>query len=125
MSAASPNDIRGLRAPLSFHIGAGSVKVTDHVGPVRGYASSGSVTVDALIREGESRLDCELGSVALNLAVGSDVRVRGTGELGSVTIGGRNLTGGLTVAGEEQVVGNGTATLDVHVRLGTAKVTLP
>jgi hypothetical protein len=59
----------------------------------------------------------ESGSLAITLADDSNVTVTSEAQLGRVT-----WTGGHTGAGDEVVMGNGSARLDVQVVMGHAQV---
>ena len=79
-------------------------------------SQAGSVTVEGLISVGRSRLKVESGSLALNLARGANVTIRGEARLGRISW----PDGGDKV--DEYVVGNGSARLDVAVVMGMATV---
>ena len=109
-----------LTGGLRFAVDAGSLKAMDCSGPVDGRVASGSAQLEWLLDRGSSRLRCELGSIKVLLDRRSDVTIKARAELGSVDLG-KNSAGGLN-AQRELVVGTGTATLDIDVSLGSAKV---
>ncbi|HYN68534.1 MAG TPA: hypothetical protein VES93_16750 [Ornithinibacter sp.] len=109
-----------LEGGLRFVVEAGSLKAVDCSGPIDGRVEAGSAKLDWLLDRGESSLSCELGSVRLRLDPRSDVTVHARAELGSVELGGRSDQ--RSTSGRDLVVGAGTATLDIKVELGSAKV---
>jgi hypothetical protein len=121
-------DVRGLRGALGFTVTAGSLRVEDCAGPLRGAVRAGGAKIEARPTSGESSVRVESGSVVLRLLRGSDVRVRARAELGEVRFDGVSAGGkfGDDLSGDrvhERVVGNGTATFDLDVTMGSAKVT--
>lgn len=78
---------------------------------------AGQATVKGRIATGRSRIRCESGSLAVNLDDGSNVTVRAESQLGKVA-----WAGGHSGAGDEVVMGNGAARLDVGVVMGHATV---
>lgn len=78
---------------------------------------AGQATVKGRIATGRSRIRCESGSLAVNLDDDSNVTVRAEAQLGKVA-----WAGGHSGAGDEVVMGNGAARLDVGVVMGHATV---
>jgi hypothetical protein len=117
-------DVQGLRGTFGFTVTAGSLKVEDCSGPLRGQIRAGSARIEARPTFGESSVRLESGSLVLRLLRGSDVRVRTRCELGEIKFDGVTR-GGTTGEGQERVVGDGTATFDLDVTMGSAKVTTP
>jgi hypothetical protein len=78
---------------------------------------AGQATVTGRIATGRSRIRCESGSLVVNLDDDSNVTVRAESQLGKVT-----WAGGHSGAGDEVVMGNGAARLDVGVVMGHATV---
>lgn len=78
---------------------------------------AGQATVTGRIATGRSRVRCESGSLVVNLEDGSNVTVRAESQLGKVA-----WAGGHSGAGDEVVMGNGAARLDVGVVMGHATV---
>lgn len=102
----------------------GKVRVTAGAAKVSGVAEvsdmliqAGQGTVDGAIVTGRSRIRCESGSLVIKLADESNVSVSTESQLGRVA-----WTGGHSGAGDEVVMGNGTARLDVGVVMGHAQV---
>jgi hypothetical protein len=121
-------DVHALRGPLTFSVTAGSVRATDCSGPVDGVVRAGSAKLDLRPQQGRSTVRVESGSVDLKLMPGSDVRVTAHAELGEVKVRSSDgTTSRLLESGEarELVVGNGTATFDLDVVMGSVKVRVP
>lgn len=78
---------------------------------------AGQATVKGRITTGRSRIRCESGSLAVQLDDESNVTVRAESQLGKVA-----WAGGHSGAGDEVVMGNGAARLDVGVVMGHATV---
>ncbi|OYO18129.1 hypothetical protein CGZ93_16400 [Enemella dayhoffiae] len=78
---------------------------------------AGQATVKGRIATGRSRIRCESGSLTVQLDDDSNVTVRAESQLGKVV-----WAGGHTGAGDEVVMGNGAAKLDVGVVMGHAAV---
>lgn len=78
---------------------------------------AGQATMKGRITTGRSRIRCESGSLVVNLEDGSNVTVRAESQLGKVA-----WAGGHSGAGDEVVMGNGAARLDVGVVMGHATV---
>ncbi|WP_432558966.1 hypothetical protein [Granulicoccus sp. GXG6511] len=78
---------------------------------------AGQATVKGRIATGRSRLRCESGSLVVELDDDSNVTVRAESQLGKVA-----WAGGHSGAGDEVVMGNGAARLDVGVVMGHATV---
>ncbi|WP_425310025.1 hypothetical protein AADG42_15065 [Ammonicoccus fulvus] len=78
---------------------------------------AGQATVKGRIATGRSRIRCESGSLVVNLDDDSNVTVRAEAQLGKVA-----WAGGHQGAGDEVVMGNGAARLDVGVVMGHATV---
>lgn len=78
---------------------------------------AGQATVKGRISTGRSRLRCESGSLVVELDDDSNVTVKADAQLGRVA-----WAGGHSGAGDEVVMGNGAARLDVGVVMGHATV---
>lgn len=78
---------------------------------------AGQATVKGRITTGRSRIRCESGSLVVQLDDESNVTVRAESQLGKVA-----WTGGHSGSGDEVVMGNGAARLDVGVVMGHATV---
>ncbi|MGJ3507563.1 hypothetical protein [Enemella sp. A6] len=78
---------------------------------------AGQATIKGEITTGRSRIRSESGSLHVHLDDDSNVTVRAEAQLGRVV-----WTGGHSGSGDEVVMGNGSARLDVGVVMGQAKV---
>ncbi|OYN92298.1 hypothetical protein [Parenemella sanctibonifatiensis] len=78
---------------------------------------AGQVTVEGRIRTGRNRIRCESGSLIVRLAEGSNVTVHADTQLGRIAWSGQH-----SGSGDEVVMGNGAARLDVSVVMGYAQI---
>lgn len=78
---------------------------------------AGQATIKGTITTGRSRIRSESGSLHVQLEDDSNVTVRAESQLGRVV-----WTGGHSGAGDEVVMGNGSARLDVGVVMGQARI---
>ncbi|WP_375423351.1 hypothetical protein [uncultured Friedmanniella sp.] len=100
-----------------IRVTAGSAKLLD-VNQVNDVlVQAGSATIKGAVNRGRNRVRAESGSLAITLADDSNVTVTSESQLGRVT-----WSGGHTGAGDEVVMGNGSAKLDVQVVMGHAQV---
>jgi hypothetical protein len=102
----------------SVRVTAGGAKLLDVTEIADALVQAGQATVRGLFRSGRSRIRVESGSLTLQLAEGSDVTVATDAQLGKVSWGGSHA--GFT--GDEVVLGQGSARLDVEVVMGHASV---
>jgi hypothetical protein len=117
-------EIVGITQGLRFRATAGSVKATGCAGPVDGVLQAGSAKLE-LRPTGASRVRCESGSVELRLLPGSDVTVRTDIELGDLKVYDADGTTSVPSPRNPVVVGQGTATFDLEMVMGSAKVRRP
>lgn len=96
---------------------AGGAKMTGVCEANDVLVQAGQATMKGKVTTGRSRVRCESGSLNLHLEEGSNVTVRGESQLGKVA-----WAGGHSGAGDEVVMGNGSARLDVGVVMGHAVV---
>jgi hypothetical protein len=78
---------------------------------------AGQATIKGAVKTGRSRIRAESGSLNLELADDSNVTVKTEAQLGKVS-----WTGGHNGLGDEVVMGNGSARLDVEVVMGYAQI---
>ena len=115
---------------LVFAIDAGSISVEGVTGAIHGRVSAGRAVIDGFegpldlsvaagdlrargrLTRGDSRIQCDVGRVTVDLLEGSDVRIDRHVSMGSVDV-------------DTQVVGSGRASLDVTVSLGSVRVRTP
>lgn len=96
---------------------AGGAKITGINEAHDVLVQAGQATVKGSITTGRSRVRCESGSLNVQLADESNVTVRAEAQLGKVA-----WSGGHSGAGDEVVMGNGSARLDVGVVMGHCQV---
>jgi hypothetical protein len=117
--------VRDILASIHAEVQAGSLVVQGFVGPLDLAASAGSIRAEGSLREGSSRIRCDMGSIRIALAPDSDVRVSATANMGKV-----NLDNGTENRGrgrhwgerQEAVYGSGTASLDIESEMGSVTV---
>jgi hypothetical protein len=78
---------------------------------------AGQATIHGAIATGRNRIRAESGSLSITLADESNVTVTGDAQLGKVS-----WAGGHSGAGDEVVMGNGSAKLEIEVVMGHAQV---
>ncbi len=78
---------------------------------------AGQATIKGAIKTGRNRIRAESGSLSITLHDDSNVTVKGESQLGKVS-----WSGGHSGAGDEVVMGNGSAKLDIEVVMGHAQV---
>jgi hypothetical protein len=93
--------VRDILAPIHAEVQAGSLVIQGFSGPLDLAASAGSIRAEGSLREGSSRIRCEMGSIRIALAPDSDVRVSASARMGKV-----NLDNGTTTRGRERPWGN-------------------
>jgi hypothetical protein len=96
---------------------AGAAKLLDVEEVKDALVQAGQATIKGTITRGRSRIRAESGSLSVHLADASNVTVHGEAQLGKVS-----WSGGHTGAGDEVVMGNGSARLDIEVVMGHAAV---
>ena len=96
---------------------AGGAKLLDVTEINDALIQAGSATIKGAIKTGRNRIRAESGSLSVTLADDSNVTVSGDSQLGRIS-----WSGGHSGAGDEVVMGNGSAKLDVEVVMGHAQV---
>jgi hypothetical protein len=96
---------------------AGGAKLLDVAEINDALIQAGSATIKGTITTGRSRVRAESGSLNIQLGDNSNVTVHGDSQLGRVS-----WTGGHSGAGDEVVMGNGSARLEIEVLMGHAQV---
>lgn len=102
----------------SIRVTAGGARLLDVSEIADALIQAGQATVKAAITGGRSRIRVESGSLNLQLSDASNVTITTDAQLGKVSWGGAHA--GFT--GDEVVMGNGSARLDVEVVMGHASV---
>jgi hypothetical protein len=98
-------------------ITAGGAKLLDVREINDALVQAGQATIHGAITTGRNRIRAESGSLSITLADESNVTVHGDAQLGKVS-----WAGGHSGAGDEVVMGNGSAKLDIEVVMGHAQV---
>ncbi len=96
---------------------AGGAKLLDVAEINDALIQAGQATIQGAITTGRNRIRAESGSLSITLADESNVTVKGDAQLGKVS-----WAGGHSGAGDEVVMGNGSAKLDIEVVMGHAQV---
>jgi hypothetical protein len=96
---------------------AGGAKLLDVTEINDALIQAGSATIKGAIKTGRNRIRAESGSLSITLGDDSNVTVTGESQLGRIS-----WSGGHTGAGDEVVMGNGSAKLDVEVVMGHAQI---
>lgn len=109
----------GVRHLGKVRVTAGGAKLLDVEEINDALIQAGQATIKGSIKTGRSRVRAESGSLSIHLTDDSNVTVKGDSQLGKVSWAGQH-----TGAGDEVVMGNGSARLDVEVVMGYATVTV-
>jgi hypothetical protein len=96
---------------------AGGAKLLDVTEVNDALIQAGQATIKGSIKTGRNRIRAESGSLSITLGDDSNVTVKGDAQLGKVS-----WSGGHSGHGDEVVMGNGSAKLDVEVVMGHAQV---
>jgi hypothetical protein len=117
--------VRNILAPIHAEVQAGSMVIQGFAGPLDLTAQAGSIRAEGSLREGSSRIRCEMGSIRLALTPDSDVRVSASASIGRINLDngtqerGRGRTWGDR---QEAVFGAGTASLVIESEMGSVTV---
>ena len=101
----------------NVRVTAGGAKLLDVTEVNDALVQAGQATIKGAITTGRNRIRAESGSLSITLADDSNVTVTGEAQLGKIS-----WSGGHTGAGDEVVMGNGSAKLDVEVVMGHAQI---
>ena len=96
---------------------AGAAKLLDVAEINDALIQAGQATIKGTIRTGRNRVRTESGTLSITLADDSNVTISGEAQLGKIS-----WTGGHSGAGDEVVMGSGSAKLDIEVVMGHAQV---
>jgi hypothetical protein len=96
---------------------AGAAKLLDVAEINDALVQAGQATIKGTIKTGRNRVRAESGTLSINLADDSNVTVTGEAQLGKIS-----WAGGHSGAGDEVVMGSGSARLDIEVVMGHAQV---
>jgi hypothetical protein len=96
---------------------AGAAKLLDVAEINDALVQAGQATIKGTIKTGRNRIRAESGTLSISLADDSNVTVTGEAQLGKIS-----WAGGHSGAGDEVVMGSGSARLDIEVVMGHAQV---
>jgi hypothetical protein len=96
---------------------AGSARLLDVAEINDALIQAGQATIKGTITSGRSRIRAESGSLSISLTDDSDVTVTGEAQLGKIS-----WAGGHNGAGDEVVMGTGSAKLEIEVVMAHAQV---
>jgi hypothetical protein len=96
---------------------AGAAKLLDVAEINDALIQAGQATIKGTIKTGRNRVRAESGTLSITLADDSNVTVTGEAQLGRIS-----WAGGHSGAGDEVVMGSGSARLDIEVVMGHAQV---
>jgi hypothetical protein len=100
-----------------IRVTAGGARLLDVAEINDALVQAGQATIKGAIKTGRNRIRAESGSLSITLHDESNVTVKSEAQLGRVS-----WSGGHTGAGDEVVMGNGSARLDVEVVMGHAAI---
>jgi hypothetical protein len=112
--------VRGVEGPIRADIQAGSATIDGFRGALNLSVQAGSVKASGRLDHDESRINCDAGSVSLNLEPGSSVRISARASMGKVELPGDSAINGGGV--RAATVGDGDATLSIECHMGSVKV---
>jgi hypothetical protein len=116
--------VRGIRAPIRAEVQAGSTKIEDFTYPIDLDVQAGSVKAYGRLTEGASRIQCQAGSVKIDLDPTSSVKIKAKTSLGRISLPDVPSVVGLGSSGSQAQIGAGAATLDIDAELGSVQVTV-
>jgi hypothetical protein len=96
---------------------AGAAKLLDVTEISDALVQAGQATIKGTIKTGRNRIRAESGSLSITLTDDSDVTVTGEAQLGKIS-----WAGGHNGAGDEVVMGNGSAKLEIELVMAHAQV---
>jgi hypothetical protein len=96
---------------------AGAAKLLDVAEINDVLVQAGQATIKGTIKTGRNRIRAESGTLSISLADDSNVTITGEAQLGKIS-----WAGGHSGAGDEVVMGSGSARLDIEVVMGHAQV---
>jgi hypothetical protein len=104
--------VEGVTGAIQGRVSAGRAAIEGFEGPVDLAVAAGDLRARGRLTQGDSRIQCDVGRVTVDLLEGSSVRIDRHVSMGSVDV-------------DTQVVGSGRAKLDVTVSLGSVRVRTP
>jgi len=119
--------IEGMQGGFTVRLAAGAFRAVDVRGPFSLDLDCSTAKLAVLLDHGLSRVQGQMSTVDLALVSGSDVAVSAVAEMGSVRIDGKGqkARGSGLRESASAVVGDGTASIDLTMQMGTIKVATP
>lgn len=119
--------IEGMQGGFTVRLAAGAFRASDVRGPFSLDLESSTAKLSALLDHGISRVRGLMSTVDLSLASGSDVAISAAADMGSVRIDGQGQKprGSALRESIEATVGEGAASIDLSMQMGTIKVVTP
>jgi hypothetical protein len=118
--------VHGVKGPIKADIQAGSAKLEGFASPFDLKVTWGTVSATGVLKEGQSKVRCEAGTVKIGLEEGSSVRVQARSTLGRISLPGEaaGISDGWTMGGEQRqaTIGTGQGQLDVETTTGAVWV---
>jgi hypothetical protein len=111
--------VRGVEGPIRADVQAASAVIEGFRDGLNLTVQAGSVRASGQLKDGDSRIGCDAGSVNLHLEPGSSVRVKARASMGRV-----ELPGAVAIRGAQEVtVGKGEGSLLIDTNMGSVRVT--
>jgi hypothetical protein len=85
---AGPLTINDVHGPIRARVAAGPLKINGFESPIDLHVAAGPIKARGVLDHGESRIQCEAGSVNLQLDDDASVQVKATATLGKVNMPG-------------------------------------
>ncbi|MGA7172683.1 MAG: hypothetical protein WCB86_01080 [Candidatus Dormiibacterota bacterium] len=118
--------VKGVKGPIKADIQAGSAKLEGFASPFDLKVTWGTVSATGILKDGQSKVRCEAGTVKIGLEEGSSVKVQARSTLGRISLPGEaaGIAEGWTMGGEqrEATIGSGQGQLDVETTTGAVWV---
>ena len=116
--------VDGVHGPIKSEVQAGNFSIEDFRGPLDLSVQAGNVIASGRLETGESRIHCEMGSVAIRLEKGSSVRIGARTQLGKLVLEGAGAQTSASGSDKRLTVGAGAASLDINCEMGNVRVTV-
>jgi hypothetical protein len=114
--------IQGVRSPIRAEVQAGSTKIEGFASPLDLDCQAGSVKAWGRLSAGASRINCQAGSVNIQLEPESRVKITARTSLGKVTLPGAPAISGIGGGTANAQLGDGAGTLDIVAEMGSVTV---
>lgn len=114
--------IQGIRSPIRAEVQAGSTKIEGFSGPIYLDCQAGSVRARGRLTGGSSKINCQAGSVKLDLEPDSSVKITARTSLGKISLLGAPTVAGIGTGTAHAELGAGAGTLDIVAEMGSVQV---